>query len=893
VERLIPYSEAKVYRTKNGFVVRDNNDDQWCKFVPFDDLDRVATKVACRTLEPARIEAMELMPLPSFVPVPKEALQEYETELEHSSIQDREVAKQAPTTVHIESLRMTEEPTFEDELTSEDLIRNQFGSLAPYIEDYFNDQYDIEEEIDAHLPSLIGQNQTETTYLSISDKSPLSYQRTVFDENPLLSENFEERRVKTESLICSASSDIESDGEDIPSSLIPSLYEHKLNDASKNKRRGSKHVAKLALVEENEEVEETELTDWQLFRRSMPENFIINFLITMLTLFIIVLGTVVEVHMLLTAGAFAILGHFGKITIDGLRKLFKDFMGKFVKKQYRKNFTNKEGPTCFHPNPLNPPIKGLSAPKFTPFGNLKLLSPEGMVKGNKKIKRTYQIEPAKISEARVVKMNDERPYIITKFAGNLTRYALLDTGATCNTISPTFLEEIQKHSYVPSEQKKVDIEGCVPGVRSQGKMVAYLDFQLETGYTLKNVPFLVYKGNHDILLGSNIIRSQRWSNCWKNDLAYIDVGYSEPLVPIHYGDDASIETVAVSIAEIVIHPSETLEIDLEIPQLNSRAYSPFKRQNLEVTSLFDDYEKGGFKIIPTISKARKGCIKTLIRNEAEMPLQIIEGMEIAKVTSLPKDTKIETFEELEHVRKNYYSLPHIMTEECHCQQELKAGENETIVQILVSDNAGNTAIGSVLNPGKPQYIKPGIHILKLDPKQKGKNKKKQANILLVTDEDGGLGHITETDMLSAKEKLQKILKVYNLKPLFFFMNPLTSISLSTRMVITELWQYFPYSFYPVFPVLGHEKCTRPSVYMNVPELLTGISSTHIHIQNGPAPPSTEFLTKEKNSPVKIVRFKEAVLTMFKNFNKLHCHFHIPVYGRKGQSLTEETRNFYI
>lgn len=144
VERLIPYSEAKVYRTKNGFVVRDNNDDQWCKFVPFDDLDRVATKVACRTLEPARIEAMELMPLPSFVSVPKEALQEYETELEHSSIQDREVARQAPATVHIESLRMTEEPTFEDELTSGDLIKNQFGSLAPYIEDYFNDQYDIE-----------------------------------------------------------------------------------------------------------------------------------------------------------------------------------------------------------------------------------------------------------------------------------------------------------------------------------------------------------------------------------------------------------------------------------------------------------------------------------------------------------------------------------------------------------------------------------------------------------------------------------------------------------------------------------------------------------------------------------------------------------------------------
>ena len=49
IERLVPFSEAKVFRTSTGFVVRDSNDDDWCKFIPFDDLDRIQTKVAYQT----------------------------------------------------------------------------------------------------------------------------------------------------------------------------------------------------------------------------------------------------------------------------------------------------------------------------------------------------------------------------------------------------------------------------------------------------------------------------------------------------------------------------------------------------------------------------------------------------------------------------------------------------------------------------------------------------------------------------------------------------------------------------------------------------------------------------------------------------------------------------
>ena len=82
IEKLIPSSDAKVFRTSTGFVVRDVHDNEWCKFIPFDDLDKVQTKVALKTLEPSRIAAMELMPLPSIMPVTQDILDEYEVEFE-------------------------------------------------------------------------------------------------------------------------------------------------------------------------------------------------------------------------------------------------------------------------------------------------------------------------------------------------------------------------------------------------------------------------------------------------------------------------------------------------------------------------------------------------------------------------------------------------------------------------------------------------------------------------------------------------------------------------------------------------------------------------------------------------------------------------------------------
>ena len=79
---MVPFSEAKVFRTDRGFIIKDNDDQEWCKYIPFDDLDRIKTDIACRTLEPEQITAMKTMPIPSFSKHPKDLLDEIQASFE-------------------------------------------------------------------------------------------------------------------------------------------------------------------------------------------------------------------------------------------------------------------------------------------------------------------------------------------------------------------------------------------------------------------------------------------------------------------------------------------------------------------------------------------------------------------------------------------------------------------------------------------------------------------------------------------------------------------------------------------------------------------------------------------------------------------------------------------
>ena len=166
---------------------------------------------------------------------------------------------------------------------------------------------------------------------------------------------------------------------------------------------------------------------------------------------------------------------------------------------------------------------------MNPFDSLSISKPEGSVASSKKIKRIYHIKPAQTSEARIIKTVDNQYYFKTTFFDNFTRLALYDPGACCCAISRKFLDELQAYGYVPVQQSSIKVEGAIGKATEEIKEIAFLDFQLETGHTVHDVPFLVLETGGDVLIGNNLIRGHRWANCWKNSNFYIDIGPDKTL----------------------------------------------------------------------------------------------------------------------------------------------------------------------------------------------------------------------------------------------------------------------------------------------------------------------------------------------------------------------------
>jgi hypothetical protein len=902
IEKLIPSSDAKVFRTSTGFVVRDVHDPDWCKFIGFDDLDRIHTKAICQLLEPACIEAMNEMPLPSLVPLSSQDHDEMEKEFNKIC---KEIENQKNEQFLIETIDATEVKnyTFEDRLTEKDVIAHQFGPLTPFLQDYLENDFEIEEDANAHIPSLSGLSSYENFLTSPSEASPLSYQKTILKDDPLQSEDFEKGNI-AESLICSAMSENENEIDDdlLPSSISPSIFEKEIVKRRSNLK---KKKPKISVPIEDEKMklppgheQESFKDEWDFISQNIPPYFLIRSVVVFITFLVMILGLIMEVPVLIMVAAFSAFSRYGHSLFIDIKRIVKTIIKNAF--QNRKNratikpYIRASYKTQIESLNAMPELKNI--PKACPLQNMSILRHEGVAAFNKKVRRLCRIEPVKISETRIIKLNDNRPYVVTRFVNDITRYALLDSGATCSAIHPRFLEELQKYHYVPVSKTHITVEGCVPNIYKVGDQIAYLSFQLETGHWVHHAPFLVYSGNYDVLIGSNLIRGYRWSNCWKNQDCYIDLGNNEPLVPIHYGGRDTFKTAAASINEITIMPQETQILEIGMPHMDRFSKNSFKKHNLEITPLIDkdeEMEDGnkGLVIHPSLSKMKRGRLCVAASNFGKFPLTINKGQHLAFVNTVDHDDSIEHVNDHLQTKKIYDLIPRLVTQECHCCQTSKAEQNETVVQIMIVNKWGFGPIGSVLSPSKPLEMNNGVHILKINPKEQQENKKLYS-ILLVTDDEGGIGSITKREIIETKNRLKTLLEEKKLKPLFYFLDPLSNVSLTTRQVLVDLWKEMPFSFFPIQRKDGHDLCVRPSLIMNEPELLTGIDEAKIHFQIGPAPPLESMLYKDKESILKKIEMKDALLIMFRNQNIINFHLHMPLLNKRQRSLTEVSRKFY-
>jgi hypothetical protein len=863
----VPFSEARVFRTEKGFIIKDKEDDTWIKHVPFDDLDRIKTEVACKTLDPVRINAMKTMPLPVMTELPQDLIEEFETDFEQLC-KESISPDQESDLIHLSSLWTDDstdapvKPTNHDQpenltLTRQDVIQNQFGSLTPYLDDYINNTYEVEENHATHLPSL-----TQSYQVSVSNKyGPLSYQNSILEDDPIIEEDLEDPENNI-----------------YPSTLLPNLVRAHLHDrmgTPEQPRMGTPESPKIETPipkeenlnqtdqDENELMNQPEnIDEWAMLKNSIPPGFFYNSIITSFLLIIVFLGFIIQIPMAFLIGVFSFLYYFGPKTVQGLRDIFKTFMDNYFNaREQRKRFTNRTGHTdraVRNPSKLYAKTKstGTTSIRMNAMDGFHIIKPEGSVASSKKIKRTYQIEPAKVSEARIIKTVDNRHFFQVLFFEHISRLALYDPGACSCTISPKFLEELQAIGHVPTEETSLNVYGVTKKSSSKANKIAYLDFQLETGYWLKNVPFVVFDTGNDILIGNNLIRAHRWANCWKNSNFYIDIGNNEPLIPTY---NSSIphdkEIAAVSISDITIYPSETTTVGLTIPYMGSRSLSHFKHRDLLSEPLLEPQDDDLLEYFPTLSRLRKKELAIVVRNKGDLPFKIEKGMEVAKVSAVEKDQKPKKIEELHEAMKIYNSIPRIHTNDCHCKIADRLVEDrdkeETAIRIVISDQLGNTSIGNLLTPEEGGLLQPGIHL------KKSSDKKNAATILLVTDEQGSLAHIDRIRIRRARQQLREHLK-HKQVPLFFFMDPLHTIAFTSRLVINDVFKEFKFSFYPV-RTTGHVECVRPALSMYVPELFVGVNKTKIHIQNGPVHPPKESLLKEYGTPLVKTSIQGAIL----------------------------------
>jgi hypothetical protein len=939
----VPFSEARVFRTDKGFIIKDKDDDEWCKYIPFDDLDRIKTEVAYRTLKPEQITAMKDMPTPSLKKYPKDLLDDIEISFEklcsaeeqpeeeeevirpsvitgqqpdnsfHSKNrpyagpadaiqrwvdQGKKAIRSLTPPLKISSIRVLQDSDDDQEpdnqstnstttiLTKHDVIKHHFGTLTPFIQDYTRDQYEVEEEHTIHLPSIPTFNKF----------GPLSYQRSVLQDDPVTQEDFDDIRLK-EIQITNLKE------EETPSLLDSYLLQQKpITTTPVKKRKQNQSSDKDVDIIQDSDTTDSEIDIWDILLQSMPPYLLLKGVLSIFFLFVMSIGFVLNANISIILFLFFIFIQLSTTAFHDACQTFNNFIGYFTKKDdKRPKFTNKKGSTTrpvLDINTLTLKTKTPSLAKqdsevniatisMNPLDGLCLQKPEGSAASSKRVNRTYSIRPAQPSEARIIQTVDNQHYFKTIFFDSLSKLALYDPGACCCAISRKFLKELQTYGYVPLQDSSLKVEGAVGGAKEEVKQIAYLDFKLETGYTIHDVPFMILETGGDVLIGNNLIRAHRWANCWKNSNFYIDIGQDKTLVPTYsrpLPPDRPINTVAIS--KINVYPSETTTIGLGIPHMGSKSLNNFKRRDL-LTSALDNSLDDRLEIYPTLTRLKNNEIQVVVKNKSDTPFPIYEGMELASVKIAPPQTQVSHIEELHHAKKIYNSIPRIHTNECHCQIQDNLDEKEVAIKMLIADRLGYTSLGLVTDLDKTETLEPGFKFIE--------NSKitKSPLLLAVADEEGSLAHIDDIKIKKAFNQVKEFTDRTKKTPLFFFLDPLQKLAFTSRLTLNSIFRKFKFSFFPVRPWPDHSQCIRPAIHMNKPELFTGITKTRIHIQNGPASPFPDSLQREHGTPLVQIPFYNSTLFMFKYEQTLNCHLHVHLSQEKDQYLTESERNRLI
>ena len=651
-----------------------------------------------------------------------------------------------------------------------------------------------------------------------------------------------------------------------------------------------------------------EFSDFQLFYNSIPSNFIIKTLLLFLMTTILIVGSITQFNFSLLAFLFWGIQYLVQILYSNLKTFYDSFTSALVEKR-RRPLTNNQmqskfklgfNPRKVGPRPPNiPPNLLQQSPQViyaSPLEAFSLNHPEGSLRLNPKVKRTLKTQRAKISEAKVVGLLDQRPYIKITLPDNRTYNALFDTGSSCCCISPVLLKELQKTCYVPIGDSNFVLQGVVPDSSSNITQTAFIDIALENGHIVHQVPFMVHHSSSDILIGNNMIRSQRWANHWDGDQYYIDLGHNNQRIKAHFiknsgsfYEAAKARISALSVSEAIIMPQETTVVRLKFPELNNGLPDLWKKTDLLASPLFDP-EKGdsGLEVLPSFTRMNKNKeIVVAVKNSSSFPFHITEDMELATITTLDKTEEHYDLREYQATKLAFEKIPRIRLDTCFCNFPfLEANEKAILIQF--ADAHGNSITGPYDDNNYLQKFDTGVVIKKnrLDLAHKA-----PFSILLIPDQFGQYDSITLDALVKARHKINILLKSQGQTPLYYFLDPLVGLSINSRHLIVKAFSTFNFSFLPIMHHKGHDLCIRPACRMTNPDLLMGASRIKIHFQTGSVPPSEDLVFREKYSSIFKTQFLGMTFLMFRILDTICCHVHLPMMDATDRfrttSLTEK------
>jgi len=224
--------------------------------------------------------------------------------------------------------------------------------------------------------------------------------------------------------------------------------------------------------------------------------------------------------------------------------------------------------------------------------------------------------------------------------------------------------------------------------------------------------------------------------------------------------------------------------------------------------------------------------------------------------------------------------------ECYCHRP-PLEKTEISIYIEASDPYGQTSTRNYSNPSGPlEPYAPGIRIFRHYETPSPIGGQVALTMLLIPDRTGNYAVINEHDIAKAKETIHNELGSSGLQPLYFFLDPKLGFSIDTRILVTEIYTAFPFTFLPVAYHPKHEQCIRPALRKNYPEIFVNTDRTFIHITNGGSRPPENSLMKENGTPVFKTDIMGAFLVMFRHRQDLVCHFHIPLMDNDSKPVTE-------